>query len=324
MKNNKIKEVINIMLAGVSQVTFNTRPLCGLLLLVALAVASPYLLVSCLWSVAIATAAIYALKLPKEAAKQGLYTINSALAGVAVPLSAYKFPLYEENMLGVLILTACVSVLSVILTHLLKKRLDPLGASPLAIPYSIALAVMSIVCTYTGCLSTDPLFGPTAFKLHIFEDVTYAVADIITALLHGAAQIFWIEDVPTAAVAGVIVLIAILTASRSDFLITVYAVIVSTAVAVIFGIDQGGVMLGLYGFGGALMGLALLNITFEKNKRTLLLITGLLVINVFFTAILKAGCTAIGISVAAFAWAVLTITVMIIKNKLSETCKKKS
>lgn len=316
-KYNGIKEFVNIILAGVSQVTFNTRPLCGLLLLVALAVASPHLLVSCLWSLIVATVTIYLFKLPKDVAKQGLYTINSALAGVAVPLSAYRYPLYEENMLGVLVLTAFVSILSVILTYWFKRWLDPKGASPLAIPYSIALAIMSVACTYTGCFKSEPLFGPTEFKLDIFQHMTYTAADIATVLLHGAAQIFWIEDVPTAAIAGAIILIAILTASRSDFLITVYAILVSTAVAVIFGIDQGGVMLGLYGFGGALMSLALLNITLEKTKKNLLLITGLLIVNVFITAVLRAACTAIGISVAAFAWATITIVVMII-------CRKKS
>ena len=316
MTNNKrIKEIVNIMLAGVSQVTFNTRPLCGLLLLVALAVASPYLLVSCLWSLIVATVTIYVLKLPIEIARQGLYTINSALAGVAVPLSAYKYPAFEENMVGVLMLTACVSILSVILTAAFKKKLDPMGASPLAVPYSIALAAMSVICTYTGCLGTDPLFGSTEFKLHMFEDVTYTTSDLLTAFLHGAAQIFWIEDVKTAAIAGVIVLIAILTASRKDFLVTIYSILISTAVAVIFGIDQGGVMLGLYGFGGALMSLALFCMVYEKTKKNILIITGLLIVNVFLTAVLKAACTAIGISVAAFAWAALTITVMLIENR---------
>ena len=313
--NNKAKEFINIMLTGASQVTFNTRPLCGLLLLVALAVASPYLLVSCLWSLIVATVTIYIFNLPKDIAGQGLYTINSALAGVAVPLAAYQYPTYESNMLGVLVLISVVSVLSVILTYWMKRKLDPIGASPLAIPYSIALAFMSMVCTHTGCLNTNSMFAPTDLKVYILQDVTYTLGDIATAFLHGAAQIFWIEDVPLTKISGVIILIAVLTASRSDFFIAGYSILISTAVAVIFGVDPGGVMLGLYGFGGALMGLALLNITFEKNLKNLMLITGLLVVNVFFTAILRAMCTAIGISVAAFAWAVLTIIVMIIKNK---------
>ncbi len=323
MTNNKpIKEFVNIMLAGVSQVTFNTRPLCGLLLLVALAVASPYLLVSCLWSLVVATITVYLMKLPLDIARQGLYTINSALAGVAVPLSAYKYPAFEENMLGVLILTGIVSILSVIITAAFKKKLDPMGISPLAIPYSIALAIMSIVCTYTGCLDTDPLFGPTEFKLHILENITYTASDLLTAFLHGAAQIFWIEDVQTAAIAGGIVLVAILTASRKDFLVTVYSILVSTAVAVIFGIDQGGVMLGLYGFGGALISLALFCMVYEKNKKNLLKVTGLLAVNVFLTAVLRAACTAIGISVAAFAWAGLTITVMLFENRKKKNDRK--
>ena len=315
LETNRAKDFMNIMLAGVSQVTFNTRPLCGLLLLVALAVASPYLLVSCLWSLIVATITIYILKLSQDVARQGLYTINSALAGVAVPLSAYKYPAFEDNMFGVLVLTACASIISVILTAAFKKKLDPMGASPLAIPYSIALAIISIACTYTGCLGADPLFGPTEFKLHMFENISYTASDLLIAFLHGAAQIFWIEDVHTAAVAGAIVLIAILTASRKDFLITVYSILVSTIVAVIFGIDQGGVMLGLYGFGGALMSLALFCMVYEKTKRNLLKVTGLLIVNVFLTAVLKAACTAIGISVAAFAWAGVTIAIILIEKR---------
>ena len=149
----------------------------------------------------------------------------------------------------------------------------------------------------------------------MFEDVAYTAADLLTATLHGAAQIFWIEDVQTAAIAGGIVLVAILTASRKDFLVTVYSILVSTAAAVIFGIDQGGVMLGLYGFGGALLSLALFCMVYEKNKKNVLIITGLQIVNVFITAVLRAACSAIGISVAAFAWAGLTITVMVIENR---------
>ena len=54
-EGNKLLEFINIMLMGFSQITLNTNPICGVILLIAVCVASPVQLISGIWAVLIAT-----------------------------------------------------------------------------------------------------------------------------------------------------------------------------------------------------------------------------------------------------------------------------
>lgn len=302
-------EFIHIMLMGVSQVTLNTNPLCAVVLLIAVGFASPLQLLTCLWSLFIATVLVYALGIPKVHAKEGLYTINPALAGIAVPMVTYVND--SAFLPQILLFTAVVSILCVLLTAALRRIAAAWQVSPLAIPFSIALALVSSSTYYLSALRPSPMFTPAVVELMETGDVSWAFHDLVTAVLNGIAQVMWIEDVPRAAVAGIIVLIGILIASRVDFLIAAYTSILATATAVLSGIGQGAIMLGLYGYGAILLSLVLFGRAYKMSWRIFLMITALSILSVFITVGMKPLFAVVGAPVSAFAWSSIAILAML-------------
>lgn len=308
-EKHTLLEFIHIMLMGVSQVTLNTNPICAVILLIAVGVASPLQLLTCLWSLFIATLLVYALGIPKVHAKEGLYTINPALAGIAVPMVTYVNN--AAFLPQILLFTTIISVLCILLTAALRRITATWQVSPLAIPFSIALALISSSTYYLSALRPAPMFTPSVVELLGAGDTAWNFSDLITAVLNGIAQVMWIEDVPRSAIAGIIVLIGILVASRIDFLIAIYTVILATATAVLSGIGQGGIMLGLYGYGAILLSFVLFGRAYKMSPQSFLMITVLSIVGVFFTAGMKPLFAVVGAPVSAFAWSGIAILAML-------------
>lgn len=308
-EKNKVLEFIHIMLMGVSQVTLNTNPISAVVLLIAVGVASPVQLLSCLFSLAVSTALCYALGVPKPHAREGLYTINAALAGIAVPMVTYGND--TAFLPQILLFSAIVSALCFVLTAALRRITATWQVSPLAIPFSIALALVSSCTYYVTAFHPSPMFTPGVIELMESDGAVWGIHDFITACLNGIAQVMWLEEVPLTAVAGGIVLLAILIASRIDFAIAIYTVLLATGTAVLTGIGQGAIMLGLYGYGAILLSFVLFGRAYKPSVGSFLLITMLSILSVFFTAGMKPLFAVVGAPVSAFAWSGIAIFAML-------------
>lgn len=297
-------EFLRIMLAGVSQIVWNTDPLCALVILAALALAAPIQLFACLWAVVLSTATILLCRLPKDLALDGLYTINPALAGIAVPLVLFQNK--SENLPLLFLLCGAASILSLLLTVTLRRLTSPRQLSPLGLPYSFALLLLSICVRLVteGTVSASSAVVPTS----------WTVGKFFTAVCNGLAQVIWIEGVPNSAAAGLLVLLGIALVSRIDAVVALYSAVLSTAAAVLMGLDAHIISLGLYGYGAVLLSLVLFGRAYKMNWLSFLLITLLSLLNVALTAMVRPFFGAIGAPVAAVVWSLLAIGAMCLRR----------
>lgn len=308
-EGNKLLEFINIMLMGFSQITLNTNPVCGIILLIAVLVASPVQLLSGVWAAFVATLLIYVLGIPMEQAKAGLYTINPALAGLSISAVTY---INDINFLPqILLFSAIGSILSLLITAALSRILSSYQASPLAAPYSIALLLISSSTYYLTAVNPKPLFSPDVAVLQQQAETVWNAKDFVAAVLNGLAQVLWLNDVPRSALGGVILLIGILAASRIDAFIALYTALLSTGTAILFGLAQGDIMLGLYGYNAVLLSLVLFGRAFKMSRQSFFMITLLSIVSVVFAAGMKPFFAAIGAPYAGFPFALISICMML-------------
>lgn len=309
---NSVLAFLDIMVSGFSQITFNVHPICGLLLVIAAFVASPIQAISGLWAVLIATGLIYAVGIPIEQAREGLYTINPALLGLAIPMVS------NQNNLSVfpqiLFLSAIGAVLCVLITSGLRQVLSTWKVSPLAIPYSLALMIISSATYYFANLHPDPLFTPSVVSLMQNDGAIWTIKSFTTAVLNGLAQVIWMEDVPLAPVSGILVLMAVCIVSRIDAIMAVITAILATIIAIALGIGKGGIMLGLYGYNAILLSFVLFGRAYKMSIRSFIMTVILAALTVPFAAGIKPLLSVVGAPVAAFPFALLGILAMLSKS----------
>ncbi len=298
-EKNRMAAFLRLILAGVSQIVWNTNPVCALILLGALAVACPLQLLCCLWALVVAAVTVMFLHLPKDLALDGLYTINPALAGIAVPLVFFRNS--PENLPVLLLSCSAASVLSVILCVLLRKWTSLRQLSPLGLPYSITLFVMG-VCIHL-------IHPPVPVSAETVE-VIWTVPTFLHAVLCGLAQVIWVEGVPNAALAGLLTLLGIFAVSRIDAAVALYSALLSTLAAVLLGLDCQVIALGLYGYGSVLLSMVLFGRAYKMSRYSFLLITIFSLLNVLLTAALRPLFLLAGAPVAAMVWSLLALFAM--------------
>ena len=306
---NAVLAFLDIVISGFAQITFNVHPVCGLLLIIAAFIASPIQAISGLWAVLIAAGIIYAAGIPMGQAREGLYTINPALLGLAIPMVSNQND--PAALLQILLLSAIGSVLCVLLTAGLRQILSTWKVSPLAVPYSVALMIMSSATYYFTALHPEPLFTPAVAGLMQSDGAVWTLQSFATAVLNGLAQVIWMEDVPLAPLSGVIVLAAVCIASRIDAVMAVIAGVLATAAAIALGIGQGGVMLGLYGYNAILLSFVLFGRAYKMSVRSFVMTVILAVLTVPFAAGLKPLLAVVGAPAAAFPFAIMGILAML-------------
>lgn len=299
---------IDSVLSGFGQITFNDSPVCGLIFIIAAFIASPIQGISGLWSACIATLLAYVMGVPKGQIRHGLYTINACLAGLSIPLLTYK---NAFELPQILFLSAIGAVLTVLFTGALRRLFMTWEVSPLASPFCVTIFIISSASYLMTSLNTDPLFTPAVVVFQEGQAVNWTAQEFGIAILNGLAQVIWIEDVPLAPLAGVIFLLGVLTASRIDAIIAIVSCTVATATAVLLGIGQGGIMLGLYGYNAVLLSQVLFGRAYKMSIRSFIMIQLLSVISVVVAAGLRPALGTVGVPVAAFPFVIISISAML-------------
>lgn len=297
-------EFLRIMLAGVSQIVWNTDPLCAFVILAALALAAPIQLAACLWALILSTAFILLCRLPKDLALEGLYTINPALAGIAVPLVLFQNK--WENLPLLFLLCGTASVFSLLLTVVLRRLTSPRQLTPLGLPYSLSLLLLASFVRL-ATLGTAPASSAVV-------STSWTVGKFFTAVCNGLAQVIWIEGVPNSAAAGLLVLLGIALVSRIDAVVALYSAVLSTGFAVVLNLDAQIISLGLYGYGAVLLSMVLFGRAYKMSWLSFLLISLLSLLNVALTAMVRPFFGAVGAPVAAFVWSLLALGAMCLRR----------
>lgn len=299
---------VDSVLSGFGQITFNDSPFCGAIFVIAVFVASPIQGISGVWSACVATALAYLLGVPKGQIRHGLYTINACLAGLSIPLIVFK---NDFALTQILVYSTIGSVFTVLFTGALRRIFMTWEVSPLASPFCLTIFIVSSASYLMTNLKATPLFTPAVVVLQQGREVVWTFSGFLTALLNGLAQVIWVEEVPLSSVAGVIFLIGVLTASRIDALVAVVCGTVGTVTAMLLGIGQGGIMLGLYGYNAVLLSQVLFGRAYKMSVGSFVMVLLLSMLSVVLCVGLKPLLGAVGVPVAAFPFVTISICAML-------------
>ncbi len=302
---NKAAEFLDIMISGIAQMVFNYHPVTGLVLLAAAFAASPLQGISCLWAVLAGTVMVYLLRIPAAAAREGIYTYNSALIGMAIPLAVFHLDFHAFPL--ILAVTGAGSVLSVVLTLAMKKLFAKRAVSPMAAPYSLALLLIAAI-------ACDGSFQGYSWCLENGES-SWTMAEFLQSAMNGLAQIIWLEGVPWA---GGAVLLAICCASRIDTAMAALTVTMATGLAIMLGIGHHDILLGLYGYNAVLIGLVFFGRAYRTSMRSFALAAFLSMLCVPAALALKPLLAAAGAPVAGFPFSILAILVTLGAPKMKK------
>lgn len=305
---NIIVGYIDSVLSGFGQIAFNDNPACGIVFIGAVFIASPIQGISGVWAACIATLLAYIMGVPKGQIRHGLYTFNACLAGLSIPLVTFK---NQFALTQILLLSAIGAVLTVLFTGALRRFFMTWDVSPLATPFCGTIFIISSAVYLMTNLNASPLLTPEIITVQNGQDAVWTIKEFGTALLNGLAQVLWLEGVPLAPVAGVIFLIGVVTASRIDAVIAVVSCAVATAAAILLGIGQGSIMLGLYGYNAVLLSHVLFGRAYKMSVRSFIMIEVLTIVSVVVTAGLKPLLGMIGVPVAAFPYVIIAISAML-------------
>ncbi|AKU92433.1 urea transporter [Vulgatibacter incomptus] len=258
---------VDSCLRGVGMVIFLDNPVTGILILVGLLVASPWLCVATLVGVASATLAARLLRLDVRTIRTGAYGYNGALVGAA--LGTFLLPVWSLPVFACIVLASAISPVVMVAVSAVTARLLDLPA--LTFPFNF-VAIPSLLATFSIVhIHHSPLLAIHAAQkietgLRATEGVT-PQADpgvIVGAIFRGIGQVFLADDV----VSGILIVAGLFVASR---VVALFAVIGSVA-GMLCGLALGGdgvaVYHGLWGYNSVLSSAALGGVFLVLRFRT--------------------------------------------------------
>lgn len=226
----KIPDELKIVLRGIGQVMFQDNALSGLIFLVGIAIASPLMAAGGLVGAVIGALTAKILKFNEAEYRDGIYGFNATLVGVAT------FFFYQPNLTSVLLLLAgCV--LTTILTMILRK----------AIPFPTYTTAF-IVVTWGLVLAGDSM--QVAMVAH---PPGPEVLDMGAAITEGLSEVFLQAN----RVTGVLFFVAIAVNNWRHALLGLLGSLVGTIVGLYHQDPLHDVSIGIYGYNGSLVAIAL-------------------------------------------------------------------
>lgn len=239
---NKVLSLIDDVISGYAQIAFNDNTFAGLLMIFATYIASPIATLAGVWATFIGTVTAHILGVPKGAIKCGVYGFNPALAGLAIGI-LITFP----DIPRLLLYTGIAGIFCVVFHAALGQLLSKWDVPVLALPYCITMVFLAPATLILGGLQTTGLEQ----KLFLAGQTTgvWTSGEFVTASLNGIGQVLWVDNPIT----GVLYLVAVLMASRIDFISVIIGTVVSTLAAIALGMPKDLVMLGIYGYNAVLV-----------------------------------------------------------------------
>lgn len=225
-------ELVKIALRGIGQVMFQGHAVTGLLFLVGIAIASPWMAVGAAIGAILGPAVARLLKFDPGEIRDGIYGFNPTLVGIAL-----MFYLRPVVLTWVLILAGCA--LAAVVTHLMRRYLPfPTYTAPF------------IVCTWVALLAGHGIAGTELDLKHASPE--HVPVGFIEAVLAGEAEVMFGANIVT----GVLFLAGIAVSNWRHAAIALLGSLVGTATAYYHADPEETISIGIYGYNSSLAAMA--------------------------------------------------------------------
>jgi urea transporter len=251
-------------LRSLAQVIFINNPLSGLMLLVALLLSSPRLALMAVMGTAAAQLSSHLLRADSQLRGQGIHGFNGALVGCAIAVLGEGRP-HGTGLSGLFLVLVGGALTTLVMD--LWRRLQQKTAPHRWLPPPLTMPFIVV----SWCLL--PLAGPPAevtavvpLSVPSASNGAFALQSLFGGLSASFGQVFLCDD----PLSGVLVLLAVTLASPLAALLGLLGALASMATALVLGADPASVAVGLEGYNGLLVTIAVGGIFFAPSRRSLL------------------------------------------------------
>ena len=251
---NKFYLLISSSLKGFSQVILVDNAFSGLLILIGIALHSPFLGLMALLSSLVGTITAQYCGGDCSMNRAGIYSFNSVLSGITVILF-----LTGDNRWIIALLAAAISALSM---AFLTKRFAKWGIPVLTIPFVLITWIGLLVAYQIDVLHIDPGFvtsSPARWNLPAEGTPT-----LLVGLIKGIGEVFVIDSLLT----GSLILVGLFLAGWRFGVYAIIGTFASWLTAYFIGVDTQSLNLGLYNYNAVLTIIAVSLVFDGKTEKT--------------------------------------------------------
>jgi len=225
-------------LSSSAQIMLQSNAVTGLLFLVGIGLNSLTMLLGCILAILSSLAIAKLLQYDSNCVNKGFYGFNAALVGIAV------FSLLPLNFIS-LVLVLLGGAFSALLMHLMITKMPSVPA--LTTPFVLSAWMIVLIIDSAGLADSMPrsFTGP----------ISPTLIDSLHGVFRGVGQVM-LQD---SWLSGVIFCCALLFSSYKTAIWAILGSLIGLLVATIFGFSQEKAMMGLYGFNGCLVAIALVD-----------------------------------------------------------------
>lgn len=270
-ERSRALSVLDGTLRGVGQIFLMNNPLSGLLLVVAVATVSLWGALLFLGGSLVGTLTALLLGLPRDVWRAGLYGFNGALVGIlgAVFLAGDWDP-------RVAVFTLLAAAASTPIMHAtIIVFVEKLGIPALSVTFGVLGILLLLLAPAVAYGRADPAMIVPVERLAILADPVLRGAEtggnvsigegLLNATLRGLSEVLLLDSL----LVGLLVIIAIALCSPIAAGLAVAGSLTGALTAMAMGADGYEVYLGLWGYNGAVVAVALGGIALEAQWRSI-------------------------------------------------------
>jgi len=293
-------QFVDACLRGSSQVFFVNNPLCGFVILVAIAYDSWYSLIFGVTGLVASTIMAHIVSVDVGAIQAGLYGYNGLLTGLAIAL--FSFGDKANPRIQMLLPAALMGGMStIIMIAVANFTVRLFNIAPFTFPFQVASWIWMLAAQST--FQYFPLQFPMPTIALLVEDMSsalsvhnYAADKVLVGILTGVGQVYFVGN----AISGAIMLLGVAISSP----ITAFLAVFGSSVGVIFSMAMGTPLKplvdGLYGYNPSLTAVAVGGMFFVPSLGNLLYAALACVLTTVLSAAVAAGLAPVGMPVLTF------------------------
>ena len=236
--NYLLKHFAKRFLSSSAQIMLQSNAVTGLLFLVGIGVNSPTMLLGCILAILSSLAFAKLFQYDSNCVNKGFYGFNAALVGIAV------FSLLPLSFISI-VLVLLGGAFSALLMHLMITKMPSTPA--LTTPFILSTWTIVLIMDFAGLAS--PMQGSFT------GSISPTLIDSLYGIFRGVGQVM-LQD---SWLSGAVFCCALLFSSYKAAVWAILGSLIGLLVATTLGFSQEKAMMGLYGFNGCLVAIALVD-----------------------------------------------------------------
>ncbi len=244
--SNPILGFIDAVICGFSQIIFSDNTFSGLALIIGSFLVSPKVGIAGLWCSIVSVAFQLLMKTPEVTRQMGVNSFCAVLTGVIMGGLVFN----EGISLMFFVFFGLASIFCTIAFLGLSVVFGKFNASPLGIPFGLTTLIFMAAAQNMGFISqAETVIAHSPANLTPGDIAAWSGGEFFQAVYSGLSELLGGANL----VVSCLVLLALVMSSRIDLINGILGALLGALGAIYFGVPNIPVLIGLYGYNGALL-----------------------------------------------------------------------